>query len=133
MVAKLLFTFFAGASAFMLAPLAARRAPLAATMGVEDVAATCLEEGCSVDTLSDLMAELKAESKEIAKRNAQILFVLGQLEALTKNPEANKGEIEKVVAAASRSFSVVEAFNFPGEALGYTGTPGKTTAGKEFA
>ena len=34
---------------------------------------------------------------------------------------------------SSRSFSVVEGFNFPGEALGYTGKVGTTTtAGKSL-
>lgn len=59
-----------------------------------------------------------------------LLFSLGlQLSCLS--PDANLSEIEKIVRGASRSFSKVEAYSFPGEALGYTMKPGgTTTAGK---
>ena len=46
---------------------------------------------------------------------------------MKKSPAANKNDIEKIVAAASRSFSVVEGFNFPGPSIGYTGKVGTTT------
>merc|ERR1719174_603682 len=124
------------ATGFLVAPLAARRAPMRVNMGVEDVAAACLEEECSVDTVFDLVAELKRESTALKKRgesNAQVLTLMRQLEALNADPEANKGEIEKLVIAASRSFSVVDGFSFPGEPLGYTGKVGTTTtAGASF-
>ena len=45
----------------------------------------------------------------------QLLTLIGQLKALNKNPEVNKNEIEKLVGAASRSFSVVDGLDFPGE------------------
>ena len=37
--------------------------------------------------------------------------------------QANKSEIEKMVAAAGRTFSVVDGYKFPGEALGYSTKP----------
>lgn len=46
-----------------------------------------------------------------------------QLTALIQDPEANRSEIEKIVLAAGRTFSVVEGFKFPGEALGYSLKP----------
>ena len=46
-----------------------------------------------------------------------------QLNSLLKSPEANKSEIEKIVGAAARTFSVVEGYKFPGEALGYSTKP----------
>merc|ERR1711933_60386 len=94
-------------------------------MNVEDVAAQCIEEGCPVDLLDDLLNELKVESKAMSQRQQSLLITIGKLQALAgmKNPE--KAEIEKIVLAASRSFSVVENFDFPGEALGYSLKPSK--------
>ena len=46
-----------------------------------------------------------------------------KLEALLQDPSANASEIEKLVGAAARTFSVVEGYTFPGEALGYTTKP----------
>lgn len=101
-------------------------------MAVEDVAASCLEEGCSVDTVDDLIAELVSEIKTAkGKRSSDLKDTLKKLQALIGAPEANKSEIEKIVLAASRSFSTVDTFTFPGEPIGYTGKEGTTTtAGK---
>lgn len=108
-------------SAPMRMPAVSRAAtPL---MAVEDVAKSCLEEGCSIDMVSELIAELKEESKALTNRQQAVLILLGRLEALNASPEANKSEIEKLVGAASRSFSVVEGFEFPGEPLGYSLKP----------
>ena len=41
--------------------------------------------------------------------------------------KADKNALAKVIDAASRTFSVVDSFEFPGEPLGYTGSPGTTT------
>ena len=49
--------------------------------------------------------------------------LITKLTALISDPEANKSEIEKLVSAAGRTFSVVEGFKFPGEALGYSMKP----------
>ena len=46
-----------------------------------------------------------------------------QLTALLKDAKANASEIEKLVGAAARTFSVVEGYSFPGEALGYSTKP----------
>ena len=103
---------------------------------VEDAAVNCLEDGCSVDTLADLIKELKEEASVNvagdpikAQRQKQIMMMIGQLSVLS--PDTQVSEIEKVVRNAARSFSVVEDFKFPGQALGYTGKAGTTTtAGK---
>ena len=101
---------------------------------IEVVAATCLEEECSVDTVEDLIAELKTEAKAAkGKRAIAIKSTLTKLQKLIGSPEANKSEIEKLVFAASRSFSNVDSFKFPGEPIGYTGLEGTTTtAGKSL-
>ena len=132
--------FLALAQGFMVAPRPARTLTRASVaMGaVEDAAATCLEDGCSVDTLADLLKELKAEAKinkagdPAAEARQQQLFVtIGQLETL--NPDADIGEIEKVVSGAARSFQVVKGFEFKGPAIGYSMKPGSTTtAGKSL-
>jgi hypothetical protein len=130
------------ASGFALQPFVARptvRAPAVTMMAsITDVAAACLEEGCPIDMVEELIKELKdAASKNVAgdavaaERKASYILAIKQLEAL--DPEADKSEIEKIVLGASRSFSVVDTFDFPGEPIGYTGKVGTTTfAGKVF-
>ena len=154
MQSVLIATLIGAASAFQIAPLAAmRRAPIVVTMGLAEEAANCLEEGCSIDAVADLVSDLKNECVVLnqnglagSSRNqqarplrashrpstplpvapvferfpvhrlrAQVLTLISQLEVLNVNPEANKSEIEKIISGASRSFSVVEAFPFPGE------------------
>lgn len=53
---------------------------------VEEAANTCLEDGCSVDTLTDLIKELKAEAtinvagdKDKEERQKQVLIMIGQV------------------------------------------------------
>jgi len=107
----------ASTSAFMVAPLRPRVAVARVSMAIEDVAASCIEEGCPLDLVEDLIAELKAED------NKEASALVKQLTALIQNPEANRSEIEKFVLAAGRTFSTVEGFKFPGEALGYSTKP----------
>lgn len=131
--AKLLIVSCVGLAAgfHMTAPplVGHRRAAISmmAPKSIEAAASACLEDGCSVDDVASLLQELKAESAALSKRNAEVLMVIGQLQALSQDPESNKGAIEKVVDAAARSFSLVDAFDFPGEPLGYTGKVGTTT------
>merc|ERR1712008_272660 len=103
----------AGADAYMLAPLRVRPSTMRAAvtvMGVEEAVADCLESGCSIDDVSTLIGELK-----------------------TKSSSQKDGSLEKVISGFGRSFGTVDAFNFPGEALGYTEKPGSTTtAGKSL-
>ena len=112
-----------------MAPLVARTPARSAMpiMGYEDVALNCLEDGCSVDTVDELVRELK----QVKNPSVEVMKMINDLQKLNESPSKNKNAIEKIVAAASRSFSVVEDFEFTGEPLGYTGQPGTTTtAGK---
>jgi hypothetical protein len=125
------------AQGFLVGPLAsppghATRTP-AISMGiVEDAAANCLEEGCSVDTIEDLIAELEAEAKTAkGNRAIDLKSTVTNLRMLIGSPLENKSEIEKLVASAARSFSVVGGFGFPGEPLGYSGEVGTTTTAGE--
>ena len=62
MQSVLIATLIGAASAFQIAPLAAmRRAPIVVTMGLAEEAANCLEEGCSIDAVADLVSDLKNE------------------------------------------------------------------------
>ena len=99
--------------------------PLMADKTLEEMASGCLEEGCPVDLVDDLIESLKADSAALAKKQQSMLVMIGRLQALNANPETNKNEIEKLVGAASRSFSVVGGFDFPGEPLGYSQKPSK--------
>ena len=140
MTMKLLsFLLLAGTcNAFLVtAPLrsSAKRVAFSPVMGIEETAAGCLEDGCSLQTVDELLAELKAENAALTKRQQSVLLLIGKLQALSSSPEAataNKSEIEALVAAAARSFSPQdETYDFPGDALGYTMKPtGGTVAGK---
>merc|ERR1719337_816746 len=118
----MLATVLALTQGFMLAPLATRTPSraVAPAMGYQDAAAACLEDGCSLDTVEDLLAELKAEKNP----TAEFMKTINDLEALIGSPNADKNAIEKIVSAASRSFSVVGGFEFKGEPMGYTGKVG---------
>ena len=103
------------------------RAHVAMMVGIE--AADCLEEGCEIGTVESLLEQMKAEKNPSTK----MLMTIKRLEVLIKSPEDNASDIEKLVSAAARSFSVVDTFNFPGEPIGYTGKVGTTTtAGKSL-
>merc|ERR1711959_159238 len=112
----------------------ARRAPRPdpAVMGIEESATACLEEGCDVNMVADLIDELKEEYATV--KNKEVFTLINKLEKLNKATSRSKktmAEIGKIIGAASRSFSVVEGFDFPGEPIGYTGKVGTTTtAGK---
>ena len=143
-MARLLFALallLACADAFVVSPVRAPvRAPMLRSavpcMGVEEAAADCLESGCSLDDVSVLIEELTAESDAQASGSlakARTLGLITQLKELNKEPVANKNELEKIIAGMARTFGTVEAFNFPGEPLGYSSQPGTTTtAGKSL-
>ena len=76
-VAVLAYTL-ALASGFAVAPLRTYRAPISIVMDVEAAVADCIEDGCSVDMVSNLVDELKAESAELTKRNAQVSIAHAQ-------------------------------------------------------
>jgi len=130
----ILLSCLAVANGLLLAPLAARARAMTVQMGVSEAAAACLEEECSVDTVEDLIKELTKESNSIdmslplSPRQSAIVSTIAQLKALGAN--ADKSVLSKIIDAASRSFSVVEGFDFPGEPLGFTGTPSKTSLNK---
>merc|ERR1711939_261982 len=91
----------ASTTALVVSPLAVRRAaaarsPMHIKMGVEDVAANCLEEGCPIDMLEDLIVELKAK-----KGDKTAAALVKELTVLLKSPEDNMSEIEKLVGSAS--------------------------------
>ena len=89
-------------------------------VGIEEAAADCLEEGCEIGTVESLLEQMKAEKNPSTK----MLMTIKRLEVLIKSPEDNASDIEKLVSAAARQFSVVDTFNFPGEPIGYTGKDG---------
>jgi hypothetical protein len=123
---------------FMIAPLATRAAAKNVQMLlVPDLAQICIEDGCSLETVEDLLHELKNTAQTASgKKKAATLELYSQLKALTATAasmDANKSEIEKLISGASRSFGTVEGFDFPGPAIGYSGVPGTTTtAGKSL-
>ena len=97
---------------------------------VSDAASGVTDEGdeeCSLDTIDDLIAELQTEVSQmnmalpLDARQRSIIATMQQLKAL--GPDADKNALAKIIDAAARSFSVVEAFDFPGEPLGYTLKP----------
>ena len=66
--------------------------------------------------VADLIDELKEEYATV--KNKEVFTLINKLEKLNKATSRSKktmAEIEKIIGAASRSFSVVEGFDFPGE------------------
>jgi len=101
-------------------------------MAIPDVAQVCLEDGCSLDTVDDLLAELKAASQTSSgQERASALETYSQLKVLAakyaENAGLDKSELEKVVAGIARNFGTVDAFEFKGPAVGYSSKPGTTT------
>merc|ERR550514_126886 len=92
-------SLLSAAAGFQLAPLALRQ-PMPVVMGIAESAEACLEEGCSLDTVDVLIADLKDEYK--ASPKAATFALIAQLEKLNVDPEANKGQLEKLIAGAAR-------------------------------
>eukprot|EP00965_Chrysotila_dentata_P181398 5987422-Pleurochrysis_carterae.AAC.3 len=118
------------------------------SMGLSESAASCLEEGCSVDMVQDLLEELKGVGRTclvlprllcfqnpssfnqpavLQECSSVSAFAKAAALALNAKPEANQSEIKKLVSAATRTFSNTkgEDFPFPGEPLGYSTKPSK--------
>ena len=103
-----------------------------ATLHVSWFVQVCLEDGCSLDTVDDLLAELKAASQTSSgQERASALETYSQLKVLAakyaENAGLDKSELEKVVAGIARNFGTVDAFEFKGPAVGYSSKPGTTT------
>ena len=76
-------------------------------------------------------AAISSDQKDGTMDKAATMGMIVQLTELNKAPEANKNALQKLISGFGRSFGTVEAFDFPGDALGYTGKAGTTTvAGK---
>merc|ERR1711959_645473 len=84
----LVLAFLGLASAFHVAPLAARRAPITAVMGIEESATACLEEGCDVNMVADLIDELKEEYATV--KNKEVFTLINKLEKLNKATSRSK-------------------------------------------
>ena len=71
-------------------PVVARPHALAARsafpiMGVKEMAQTCMDEECSLDTIDDLVAELQVEADKLtkagsSKEQVEVLLMLGRLQ-----------------------------------------------------
>merc|ERR1719337_16257 len=98
----LVLSLLGSASALIVSPARPRVALVRARatfvqMGLEEVAANCLEEGCPIDLVEDLIAELKVTPTTEAGVDSQ--SIIDQLQTLLASPETNRSEIEKIVAA----------------------------------
>ncbi|CAM9297874.1 unnamed protein product [Choristocarpus tenellus] len=62
----------------------------------------CLEDGCSVDTVGDLLNQLQSKKTELELQLVTISDILEQLQAGSQEP----GELEKLVMAAGRVFQL---------------------------
>jgi len=85
--------------------------PTYALLGLEDRAAGCIEDGCSVEDIGDLLTELTAESAGLAARQQSILVTISRLQALAGTPhaaDANREEIERIIRSASDNFASLE-------------------------
>jgi len=84
-----------------------------------DLAENCLNEGCPVDMVSELLSQLKAE-KSPSSKVLELMAVLEKLLApVAKGEPPNKNEIEKVVGDLVGSFTGVDA----GSSMSYSKKP----------
>merc|ERR1712072_448963 len=93
-------------------------------MGVQEAADNCLEEGCSLDTVSVLIAELEEERVTLQAKLNSIVLLQGKLQALSGvEDSASKDELAKIVDAAIRSFTkVYDDYPALGDPTAFTGT-----------
>jgi|TARA_B100000524_G_scaffold289224_1_gene164231 hypothetical protein len=101
---------------------------------LEDAAQKCLDEGCPVDLLEEVVAHLKAESLELTRRQQAMLILIGKLDALATAPasKAGQSEIKKMVGGLARAFTKTEDYHWPGEALGYSQKPTRHDSFADF-
>lgn len=80
-------------------------------LGLEDRAADCIEEGCSIEDVGDLLTELTTESANLAARQQSILVTISRLQSLTGSSaaaETNREEIERIIRSGTNNFASLE-------------------------
>ena len=80
--------------------------------------------------VDDLIEQMKVEVLTLkGKQQREMFSMIKKLDALN-TPDADKSEIEKIIAGAMRSFSVVSSYDFPGVAIGYKDKPSRSGKNK---
>eukprot|EP00752_Nemacystus_decipiens_P004691 g4279.t1 len=101
-------------------------APATAAPTAEDLkkmAEACQEDGCSVETVSNLLDQLKAKKKEL---QLQLVTVDDVLEMMGDTSNlAEKGELEKLIEAVGRVFSTNDGSDYIPYPTGYSGEVNK--------
>ncbi|CAM9441887.1 unnamed protein product [Discosporangium mesarthrocarpum] len=83
--------------------MAKAEAPVVTAEDLNAMAQSCLEDGCSVEAVGDLMDQLQAKKTELTMQLTTLEDVLEKMQDLPGAKEA--GELEKLVTAISRIFS----------------------------
>eukprot|EP00903_Cladosiphon_okamuranus_P018578 g17101.t1 len=101
-------------------------APATAAPTAEDLkqmAQACQEDGCSLETVSNLLDQLKAKKKELEMQLVtvdDVLMMMGDTSNL-----GEKGELEKLIEAVGRVFSTNDGSDYIPYPTGYSGEVNK--------
>ncbi|CAM9782012.1 unnamed protein product [Ectocarpus sp. 12 AP-2014] len=90
---------------------------------LKEMALSCQEDGCSVETVSTLLNQLKSKKKELEMQLVtvdDVLTIMGDSSNL-----AEKGELEKLVEAVGRVFSTNDGTDYIPFPTGYSGEVNK--------
>ncbi len=96
------------------------------TAAMIEKAHDCAEGECSVDDVSELIAELKSQQKEMSTRLEEIMNMVAHLQHLNENEKRKKDDVRAYVKDLLRVFGD----NSKGFATGFSGDigDGPTTA-----
>ncbi|CAM9276543.1 unnamed protein product [Pylaiella littoralis] len=106
--------------------MSATPAPIAAPPTAEDLremAQACQEDGCSVETVSTLLDQLKAKKKDLEMQLVTVDDVLTMMGDTSNLGE--KGELEKLIEAVGRVFTTNDGSDYIPYPTGYSGEVNK--------
>jgi hypothetical protein len=105
-----------------MSPIVRTRAP---TMSAMDLASECLKDGCSVDSVANLISHLKA----IKEPTAEVKNALNELDKLSRYDKPDKNAMETLVGDL---FSAFSGFSHESKPASYSQSP-KATGGVMWA
>lgn len=83
----------------------------------------CAEGECSIDDVSDLIVDLKAQHKEMTARMEDIMNMVGHLQTMNKADQRKKDSVSQYVKDLLRVFDTSKG----GNAGGFSGDIGEGT------
>lgn len=102
--------------------------PAAGAADIAKLATACLEDGCNVEMVEELLASLKKRESDLNVQLTDVRGVIFRLETLLGPKDSKQTTVEGIVASVARLFSVGDddypALSYP---TGYSGDTHKGT------